>query len=169
MLDYQLENSNGHEVLAALNNNPQRPPVIIVSGNVSQKMAVGFLNLQVFGFLEKPVALSELIDKLDMATVIKAPNEVLKDRHIELDVRKRVARFNDESVSLTETQTQIVCFFLSNRGIVITREQLITHLWGNSHVSRNALDTHLLNIKNKLPPFRSNLQLIHGRGYFYAD
>ncbi|MFV8256550.1 response regulator transcription factor [Bdellovibrio bacteriovorus] len=169
LLDFNLGNETGHEVLKALNTDPQRPPVIVVTGEVTVKMAIGFLNLQVFGFLEKPLSLSDLLRLLESAISTGTQSDIIKGRHFELDLKKRTVRYKDEDIVLTQTQSQIVSFFIRHRGTTVERERLIQHLWGESHVSRNALDTHLLNIKNKLPPFRTSLQVIHGRGYCYED
>lgn len=167
LLDFNLGNETGHDILKALNADPQRPPVIVMTGEVTVKMAIGFLNLHVFGFLEKPLALADLLRLLESAVGSGTQSDVLKDIHFELDLKKRTVRYNGEDIALTQTQAQIVSFFIRHRGTTVEREKLIQHLWGESHVSKNALDTHLLNIKKKLPPFRSGLQLIHGRGYCY--
>ena len=57
--------------------------------------------------------------------------------------------------------------FLKNQGQHLGREELIQSVWGSRQVSKNALDTHLVNLKRKLPVFANKLVLVYGSGYCY--
>lgn len=43
----------------------------------------------------------------------------------------------------------------------------ILHLWGTCAVTRHTLDTHLLNLRKKVPPFAEKLVSVYGTGYCY--
>lgn len=167
LLDLDLGTETGTSLLRVLNENPSRAPVIVISGHVNIANAVELLNLQIFGFLEKPARLADILSILEKCRKQRIQSEVLREPQFTLHISKRLVEYNDEQLTLTQTQTDIVCLFLNKKGLPIQREELIKSIWGDRHVSRNALDTHLLNIKNKLPPFRDGLKLIHGMGYCY--
>ncbi|UXR65340.1 response regulator transcription factor [Bdellovibrio bacteriovorus] len=169
LLDFDLGSENGHDLLKSLNTNPSRPPVIVISGKVDLKMAVGFLNLQIFGFLEKPILLADLQTLLDQAINNGTQSEIIKDSDFEMNLATRTVFYQGQEIYLTQTQIDIISLLVSKKGTIITRDELTEKIWGKSHISRNALDTHLLNIKKKLPPIKAGLRVIHGRGYCYED
>ena len=128
-------------------------------------MTIGFLKRRVFGFLEKPVSLKDLEDLLNEATT--KSDQLTAADEFELDLARRQALYGGSSISLTPTEFEIVSLFLKRKGEQISRDELNRHLWGESKVSRNALDTHLVNLKKKLPPFGRKLISVYGAGYCY--
>lgn len=166
ILDYHLGLENGHSVLDQMRDFGHSQPVIVVSGVVNLGMTVGFLKRRVFGFLEKPVSLSELHSLL-----VEAISSTGSIDHAELgysvDANTRQVMVNGVAVNLTPTEYEILSYFLRHRKRQVLREDLSAHLWGENKVSKNAFDTHLLNLKKKLPPFADRLISIYGVGYCY--
>lgn len=166
ILDYHLGLENGHAVLDQMRDAGYRQPVIVVSGVIDLSMTVGFLKRRVFGFLEKPVSLSELNSLLVEAVARTAHGETSEMGFL-VDVNTRQVRWKDTLISLTPTEYEILTFFLNHRKRQVLRDELTQHLWGETKVSKNAFDTHLLNLKKKLPPFADRLVSIYGVGYCY--
>lgn len=164
VLDYSLGARDGHSVLDDLRRQNWTQPVIVISGVINLDMTVGFLKRRVFGFLEKPFALAELESLLWEATGMKAQPPA-DDFEIHAPTRKVICQ--GQQVTLTPTEFEILEFFLKNEGKQISRDDLHEHLWGDSSVSRHTLDTHLLNLKRKLPLFARRLVSVYGTGYFY--
>ncbi len=166
LLDYALGSDNGHSVLDSLRQKQLNQPVIVVSGAISLEMTVGFLKRRVFGFLEKPVSLPELEALLDEAT---RGRKKLKHSNLHIDSNTRKVVCGDEQVTLTPTEFEILMFFIKNKGRQVARNQITAHLWGETQVSRHTFDTHLLNLKKKLPAFADKLISVYGIGYCYED
>ena len=70
---------------------------------------------------------------------------------------------------LTEVEFKIVSYMLSQRGRWISRVELIEQVWGKSSISRNVLDTHLTNLKRKVPNLRDAIKVVRGRGYLLEE
>lgn len=165
MLDYYLGRENGHDILDRLRKGLHKHPIVIVSGVVDLQMTVGFLKRRVFGFLEKPVSLPELESLLHEAAQSQLRSVI--ENKFEIDARTRTIHFNNKTVSLTPTEFEILNFFTKHAGHQVTREQITLQVWGPVKISKNSLDTHILNLKKKLPPFAESLISIYGTGFCY--
>lgn len=169
LLDYDLGRENGHGFVDLLRTLPVDPPIIVVSGIITLEMAVGFLKRRVYGFLEKPVSLPALKEALAAAARLKPAPEPPAPSGFEVDFDIRRVSIRGREVNLTPMEFEILTVFLRRRGRTVTREDLCRHLWGENTVSRNALDTHLLNLRKKVPPFAEKLVCVHGTGYYYEN
>ncbi|RYZ65107.1 MAG: response regulator transcription factor [Proteobacteria bacterium] len=165
VLDYHLGSEDGHAFLDQLRGRAQKPPVIVVSGKLDVKMASGFLKRQIHDFFEKPITIAELQKSIDrLAAPASASTNSLG---YEIDPTTRKVSVDGKQIVLTPTEFEILDFFIKNRRAQVTRNAITNHLWGQKSVSRNAFDTHLLNLKKKLPPFANRLTSVYGAGYCY--
>ena len=165
LLDYALGAHNGHDVLDTLRQSSIHQPVIVISGVINLEMTVGFLKRRVFGFLEKPISLPELESLLEEATSMRRLHKL--NSSFQVDPNTRKVKSGNENINLTPTEFEILMFFIKNQGQQITRNEITTHLWGETQVSRHTFDTHLLNLKKKLPAFADKLISVYGTGYCY--
>ncbi|MBS1972294.1 MAG: response regulator transcription factor [Bdellovibrionales bacterium] len=165
VLDYYLGlGENGHDFLDYLHENYNTPPVIVISGQVDLPMTIGFLKRQVQDFLEKPFTLTELLVSLEKVLSPKKAGGVLG---FEIDMNTRKVTVDDQEIVLTPTEFEILNYFILHRGQRVQRAEIVSHIWGRKQVSPNAFDTHLLNLKKKLPPFAQHLTSVYGSGYCY--
>ena len=161
ILDYHLGgHENGVAILDYLRERDQKQPVIIVSGGRTFEMAKNFLTRRVFGFVEKPVSLAELRTLLAEAT---RENSLA----FQIDASTRRVSFGSEETTLTRIEFEILNIFLKNRRKHVTRDQISAVLWPDTKVSRHTLDTHLINLKRKLPIFADKLVSVYGTGFCY--
>ena len=74
-----------------------------------------------------------------------------------------------ERIDLTAIEFRLLEAFLSNRGRVLTREELIRHAWGaNTWVTDRAVDTHIVNLRRKIetdPAKPRYIVSVRGLGY----
>ncbi|MBC7372247.1 MAG: response regulator transcription factor [Bdellovibrionaceae bacterium] len=163
VLDCHLGSEDGHVFMDQLQNRGPRPPVIVVSGRLDVKMATGFLKRQIHDFFEKPIAISELQNSIDRISGTQG----VRSLGFEIDTTTRKVFVSGQHVLLTPTEFEILAYFLKHRRVQVARAAITAHLWGKKSVSRNAFDTHLLNLKKKLPPFAERLTSVYGAGYCY--
>lgn len=163
ILDYNLGSETGHDFIDRMRARNLDVPVIVISGCLSLEMSLGFLKRRVIDFLEKPVSLSDVKSAIIRALAIDEKVEM----GMAVDYATRKVSFDGEAVSLTPTEFALLKVFLKNQGQHLGREELIQSVWGSRQVSKNALDTHLVNLKRKLPVFANKLVLVYGSGYCY--
>jgi two-component system cell cycle response regulator len=93
LLDIEMPGLDGYEVLAALKADPDpilaELPVVFLTGRTSTEDVVEGLRLGAHDYLKKPFEASELIARVSAAVRVKALQDVLRERSVELDVLSR--------------------------------------------------------------------------------
>ena len=160
--DYLLPDGTANDLLNEVGTLNTRPKILIMTAHAQKKMVIDFLNKGVNGFIEKPFSKESFQDLIfehfKKTDLIKRP--------VLCDVYRKIT-IEEEVFNLTDIEYQIITFFFTNTGKWVQRKEIINALWGDSAVSRNILDTHLSNLKNKIPYFRATIHNLRGRGYIY--
>ncbi len=146
-------------------------PCIVVSGDANKEVAIKLLNRRVFGLLEKPIQFDALIQAIDRAIdthtepVSKANRRSVAKHLLKIDPQSRRVQIEERIVRLTPSEMKILTMLIEAEGATVHRDTFIRAIWGRLQVSRSALDTHILNLKKKLPLIESHLHSVYGSGY----
>ena len=167
LLDYNLGSKfkTGHDVLDYIKIYSDKP-IIAISGDISLQMSIGFLKRKVQSFLEKPFRIKDLENELKSLLQNKYTSNTCPPK-LSLDKNKRSAMYDGKQISLTPKEFEILLFFIENKNTQIKRNDIQDLIWPKTSVSKNTFDTHLLNLKKKIPYFSENLQSIYGIGYYF--
>ncbi len=158
LLDFVLDNSKTcFDLLPLIKNRASRVPVILVTAHADKDMAIRALNSGINGLIEKPVQEEQLKDRLWEI----GWNEV----QLALDERSRCVQVSGVSYPLTKVEFMILRRLMDSKNQLVTRKELEDCIWGGQHIVKNSLDTHLYNIKRKVPELKGRLSSIHGTGY----
>lgn len=157
--DFVLAEHNGFDFLETIQSLNSPPKVFFMTAFANKDMAISLLNQGVQGLLEKPFSISELTSLLEKH---EAPDH---SKFWRIEPSLRVVNIGSQKVELTEVEYQLVTYFLANLGKWVRRQELIETIWGQESRSRNALDTHLTNLKRKIPALKGSLKTVRGRGY----
>jgi len=96
------------------------------------------------------------------------PRSALQLRYgdIVLDCEMRQAYRDEQSLTLTAFEFQLLRFLVERVSRVFTRQELLTRVWGYRHAgSGRSVDTHILNLRKKLGDLGDRLQTVIGVGY----
>lgn len=161
--DYRLTDGTGHDVARKARTHNENAKVILMTAYADKNMAIESVNLGIDYFLEKPFDLAQLHEVLAKfgAPKEKAPQEfTVHDRDL-------VVTWAEESARLTLKEFKILKYFLEHEGLRVSREQIIEKIWPRESIGPNVFDTHIYNLKAKLPFFKRSLSVIRGKGYCY--
>lgn len=184
--DYRMSRGDGHDVLREVKKLSPQTPVVLVTAFAEKDMAIRSVNLRADGLLEKPIDLVVLTQTVDRLLEAKITNErregtpramspaMLKDpcvRHGDLVLNSAdLSVLHDgQTYQLTEIEFRILWAFVSSERKRINREELLINIWGNSTLSSNLFDTHLTNLRKKLPILKTRLRAVRGLGYIYSQ
>jgi two-component system, OmpR family, alkaline phosphatase synthesis response regulator PhoP len=142
--------------------------VIIVSakGMVSDKV-LG-LDLGADDYLEKPFSTLELASRVNARFRKKKPLESLpKIGDYTLDEKAHELFDADHlEVSLTQSEWDLLVFFVHHRGEALSREVLFNALWGEGDYESRALDVHIASLRKKIgDPHGEMIATVYGMGY----
>ena len=87
-----------------------------------------------------------------------------------VDFTGRMVTLDGEKVSMTPKEYDLLFYMVKNRGIALTREKLITEVWGYDYFGDDrTLDTHIKLLRNSLKDYRHLLSTLRGVGYRFES
>lgn len=168
VLDVGLPDIDGFEVVRRLRESGSRVPVIILTARSSVTDTVAGLESGADDYMAKPFSVDELAARVRLR-LRPADSEPLVLTHgdLSLDVRTRRARAGDHEVELTSREFALAEAFLRHPGEVLTREQLLSMVWGlDFDPGSNVLEVYVRYLRRKIGA--QYFQTVRGRGYRLA-
>jgi len=180
LLDLLLPKRDGLEVLAELRRLRPTLPVIILTARGSEDDRVRGLKLGADDYVVKPFSARELLARVE-AVLRRTPHRgravaAARLGHARIDFERREIHWSErERVELSETETAILTYLLLNRERVVSRDELLTWVWGiTPHgIETRTIDMHVARLRSKLrdPSGRTTPEAIltvRARGYVAA-
>jgi two-component system alkaline phosphatase synthesis response regulator PhoP len=113
-----------------------------------------------------PRELSARLRQLGWRETLGQGGRVIKHGGFVLDCVSLEASYRGEPLKLTPYEFQLLKFMTERVGVVFSREELLTRVWGYRHVGRvRTVDTHILNLRGKLGAAGELLEAVRGMGY----
>jgi DNA-binding response OmpR family regulator len=172
VLDIGLPGLDGFEVLEALRAQGSRLPVIVLTARDSVTDTVSALEGGADDYMPKPFRFAELLARvrlrLRQAEVAAAAGPVREDfleaGGVRLDLRTRRATVAGHAVDLSAREFALAEVFMLNPGQVLSREQLLDHVWGyDFDPGSNVVDVYVGYLRRKFGA--STISTVRGMGY----
>ena len=176
LLDIMLPGLNGLEVLRRLRKNDDHVPVIMLTARDAVMDKVTGLDMGADDYVTKPFSIEELLARIRAAlrkqTAQKQEENLLSCADLTVDVsRHRVTRGGKE-IELTGREFSLLQFFMENKTIVLSRDQLLEKVWGYDYLGEtNVVDVYVRYLRGKIDEgFEPKLlQTVRGVGYVLRD
>ncbi|MER7715756.1 response regulator transcription factor [Streptomyces flaveolus] len=167
VLDIGLPGRDGFTVLRELRESRVTTPVIVLTARDSVRDTVAGLEGGADDWMTKPFRFEELLARvrLRLRTAARAPEvTVLRSGALSLDLRSRRARTGERSVDLTAREFVLLELFLRHPGQVLSREQILSHVWGyDFDPGSNIVDVYVRALRKKLGAHQ--VETVRGMGY----
>lgn len=171
ILDLGLPGRDGLEVLRGLRDRGDPIPVIILTARDSVESTVLGLDSGADDYMTKPFRFEELLARVRarLREPSSAQDFELSVGTITLDLRARRVRRDGEEVELTAREFAMLETFMRHPGQVLSREQLLSHVWGYDHdPGSNVVDVYVRYLRRKVGD--GAITTLRGMGYrFDAD
>jgi DNA-binding response OmpR family regulator len=168
ILDLQLPQRNGLDVLRIYRNGGGRAPVMILTARGALADRVGGLDTGADDYLAKPFELAELEARVRslLRRASSAPAPVLRHGTLSLDTVGRRAEIGGEGVDLSAREFALLEMLLLRAGRVVSKEGLLEKLYGaEDHAGENAVEVFVHRVRKKLEPASVAIRTIRGLGY----
>ena len=166
ILDLGLPGLDGHEVLRQLRARGERLPVIVLTARASVEDTVQGLEGGADDYVTKPFRFEELLARIRLRLRDEPATEttVLRAGRVSLDLHSRRASVDDQVVELTAREFALLETFLRHPGQVLSREQLLSHVWGyDFDPGSNVVDVYVRYLRRKLGD--GVIETVRGMGY----
>jgi DNA-binding response OmpR family regulator len=151
LLDIMLPKLDGFQVFASKGDNPTPVIFLTAMGDVPNK--VKGLRMGAEDYIVKPFEAVELLARIEVA-LRRTHHEagvILVHQDITVDVDKHEATLSGRPVVLTPKEFDLLVFFIRNIDIALTRERLLSAVWGYSFgIETRTVDTHVQQLRKKL-------------------
>ncbi len=170
VLDVMLPRLDGLEVSRRLRQQRVHVPILMLTARDSVDDRVRGLEAGADDYLVKPFALRELVARMNALLRRHIPDRtsVLRSGPVLLDVGKHELRVNDQVVGLTAKEFAILEYFMLNQGRLLTRNQIIEHVWNyDFDGGHNLIEVYVGRLRRKLTGAGADDPFVTVRGYGY--
>ena len=167
LLDVGLPDIDGFEVLEQIRGQGVAMPVIMLTARSSVADRVAGLEGGADDYVPKPFSFEELLARVRLRLredTLTADSMALERGELILDLKTRRARVGQEWVDLSAREFTLLETFMRNAGQVLSREQLLSAVWGiDFDGASNVVDVYLSYLRQKIG--KDHFETVRGMGY----
>lgn len=174
--DYKMSHLNGIRFLSAIKSIKPTVKCMLLTGFSSEDVELAALDIYVDKILSKDRSLTVLLKHIEqLLEVVKTDvdeNEgrlVSTEENIIVDIPSHSVYKNNQLVSLTRKEFDLLKLFLENKGVALSREEIVEKLWDKNieEVDIRIVDGHVKKVREKLKSFA--LMSVRGYGYKWNE
>lgn len=150
-------------------------PVILLTAKGEEYDKVLGLELGADDYVVKPFSPKELMARIKAVLKRTGGAEPRREQNyvykgLEINPVSYEAKIDGEKLTLTPKEFELLNYFVNNRGVVLTRENLLNEIWGyDFYGDSRTVDTHIKMLRNSLGPYRDLIKTVWGVGYRYDE
>lgn len=166
IIDIMLDKNSGFDLLNEIKMNKPNMPIVFMSARDQEFDRIIGLEKGSDEYITKPFNIKEVI--LRIQNILKRvykddPSLISIDGYI-IDEEKRKVLLEQNEIELTTKEYELLLYFLKNKGIAISREQVLSKVWDENYFgSDRVVDDTLRRLRKKMPNL--NIKTIYGFGY----
>lgn len=170
VLDIMMPKMDGYSTLREIRNNYD-VPVIMLSARSEEYDKLLSFELGVDDYLTKPFSPKELIARIKAITNRKNNNNgKYIYEQMQIDYLGHKVTIEGKEVKLTPKEYELLCYFIQNKGIALSRETLLSKIWGYDFFGDDrTIDTHIKMLRNNLGKYRDLIITVRGMGYKFEE
>ncbi|GED60740.1 response regulator transcription factor [Brevibacillus formosus] len=172
ILDIMLPELDGWSVCRRIRKVSNVPILMLTARSDEDDTLLGF-ELGADDYVVKPCSPPILLaraKRLLENRQLHEPGDMLSGGGITIHLPSRTVSIEGKNYSLTHTEFEILAYLMKNKGIILTREQLITKIWGYDFVGEDrTLSSHIRNLRSKLGEHAKHIVTVVRSGYKFED
>ena len=180
LLDLNLPDGSGYELLKEIKNKGNEP-VIILTANDLEMDEVRGLELGAEDYITKPFSKAVLVSKI--RAIVRRTQQYIPaaSSGAPLSTTAQVGAFtlhfdsqtvykNDKEISLSSKEFSLLCFFMENPGVLLTKQEIFTKVWKSETLDDNSILVYIKRLRDKIednPSKPKHLTTVWGKGYCF--
>ena len=177
LLDIMLPGEDGLSILKKIRSaGPlQNVPVIMMTAKTTEFDIVQGLDLGADDYVTKPFGIMELLSRIRSVLrrtkkALEAGRKLLTYSKISVDQEQHIVTVDGKEVQLTLKEFDLLCYLILNKGIVLSRDQIMQAVWDSPfEMESRTIDMHIMSLRQKLGSEGSAIRTVRGVGYRLGD
>lgn len=172
ILDIMMPEIDGYSVCKKIRKS-KNIPIIMLSARGEEYDKIHGFEMGIDDYVVKPFSPRELMMRV-RAVISRNGSatqyQVFEKEGLRIDFKGRIVTVDGKVVNMTPKEYDLLCYFVNNRGIALTRGRLISDVWGYDYYGDDrTLDTHIKLLRNSLGEYRKFLVTLRGVGYRFEE
>ena len=150
-------------------------PVIFCTAKDAEDDMIKGLDLGADDYITKPYSVRNVLARV--RTVLRRAggeshigSSVLSYRGVSLDTNSKLCKVDSEEIRLPRKEYELLQFFLENRGVIFSRDELLKRVWRDDvYVIDRVIDVHINRLRRKLGPYGRQIVTRSGYGYGFIE
>ncbi len=170
ILDIMMPKMDGFDLLKRIDSNKMIPTIMLSARDDEYDKLDGF-RLGVDDYVTKPFSPKELMARVKAVITRTQGNlEKYKLDDLEVNFLAHSIKIDGKKIDITPKEFAILTFLIKNKNIAISREQLLSNVWGyDFYGDDRTVDTHIKMLRNNLGKYRDHIITVRGVGYLFVE
>lgn len=167
IMDIMMPNLDGYSACKEIFTIKRYPVIMLSARKEEYDKLLGF-ELGIDDYVTKPFSPKELMARVKavLARVHNKKEDVFKYKDLEVNFKARSVKIDNKELKLTPKEYELLVYFISNEGIALSREQLLSNIWGYDFFGEDrTVDTHIKMLRNNLGKYRDLIVTVRSIGY----
>lgn len=174
ILDLHLPDINGFQICKTLraDSDFNQTPIVVLTGDNSTEDRTLAFELGADDYIAKPFDFKELLIRVQrkliacqVTEIKKNTNEIVKCGNLKIDIARHQAWIDEQLVKLGALEFKLILLLATNENKLVSRQEILEHVWGSSSVSERLIDPHILSLRNKMEGCTHSIESIYKGGY----
>ena len=166
IMDVMMPNKDGFQACREIKAIGDVPFIMLSARCEEYDKLIGF-DLGIDDYVTKPFSPKELVARVK-AVLKRSVGEiaVIKIDGLKINDKAHEVTIDDKAVYLTPKEYDLLKFFVLNKNVALSREQLITNVWGyDFYGDDRTIDTHIKTLRKNLGTYGDRIKTVRGIGY----
>ena len=173
LMDIMLGDMEGFDVIKELRASGIQTPVMIVSGRNEDYDSLYGLSIGADDYITKPFGMMEFVARVKAVLRRCARQSEERELHckgLRVNVSRHEVSYQGEMKELTRKEFELLEYLLENKGLVMSRNQILCHVWGYDFDGETrTVDVHVRTLRQKLGEAGNLIETVRGVGYRIGD
>ena len=166
VLDIMMPKMDGFTAYKLIKEKYNTPTIMLSARGEEYDKLAGF-DLGIDDYMTKPFSPKELLARINaIIKRYKRDENTFEYKGLKVDYLGHCVYINDKEINLTPKEYDLLVYFISNKGIALSREQLLNKIWNYDYYGNDrTIDTHIKMLRNNLKEYRNLITTVRGMGY----
>jgi two-component system, OmpR family, response regulator ResD len=166
IMDIMMPKMDGFSAYKVIKQKYNVPTIMLSARGEEYDILAGF-DLGIDDYMTKPFSPKELLARMNAVLKrYKGEDDFFVYKDLKVDFLGHAVYINGEQLPLTPKEYDLLVYFINNKGIALSREQLLNNIWNYDYFGNDrTIDTHIKMLRNNLKEYRDLITTVRGMGY----